>query len=74
MDNAGNPLVLIGAPQDGDMVMRSAQQTAQNGLVYYNRLTWSPQEDGSVTQRWDIMNPADSLLSTVFLGVYQKRE
>jgi hypothetical protein len=74
VDNAGNPLILSGKVWKGKMVMRTDEQTGPNGTAYYNRITWSPQEDGSVMQQWDIMSPSDSLLSTVFLGVYRKKE
>ncbi|MTB51324.1 hypothetical protein [Lewinella sp. W8] len=74
VDNAGNPLILYGAVQNGSMVMRTDEQTAQSGTVYYNRVTWTPLEDGSVRQQWDIMSTTDSLLSTVFLGIYRKEE
>ncbi|MEM9931572.1 MAG: hypothetical protein AAF840_17330 [Bacteroidota bacterium] len=74
MDNAGNPLILKGKPSPGKMVMRSAWQTSQTGNKYYNKVTWTANDDGSVTQKWDIIGTNEQILQVAFLGIYRKKE
>ena len=73
VDNAGNPLVLKGKGQKDKMVLCSQLQQSPGG-AYYSRVTWTKQPDWTVHQVWEILSHQDSLLSTVFYGIYQRKE
>jgi hypothetical protein len=40
---------------------------------YYNQITWSQNEDGTVTQLWEIYDNTDKLLKMLFKGIYNKK-
>ena len=68
----GGILELKGRASPGKMVMSSAIQQTSRGEVV-NRITWKENPDGSVTQRWDVLNREGFLLRTVFYGIYRKK-
>ncbi|WP_020570792.1 hypothetical protein [Neolewinella persica] len=74
MDNAGRPLVLKGTAVPGVMTMRSTEQTGRTGAKFYNEITWTANEDGTVTQKWDIVGTDGTLLQVAFLGIYRRKE
>lgn len=71
VDNSGYSLVLKGNLVDGKMVLTSDLVTTEKGN-YYNRITWSKKEDGSVTQVWEYINEDGKVLSEAFRGIYKK--
>ncbi len=72
ISNTGNVLNLKGnINKDGDMVLKSKLMNGKKGK-YYNQITWSKNNDGSVTQRWDILNENNKLINTAFEGIYKK--
>jgi hypothetical protein len=74
MDNGGRPLVLKGKATPGVMTMRSAAQTGRTGNLYFNEITWTANDDGTVTQKWDVLDADGALLQVAFLGIYRKKE
>lgn len=72
IDNSGNPLVLKGGLVNNKMVLVSELITNSNGS-YYNRITWTPNADGSVTQVWEYLNKEKKLISEAFRGIYKKK-
>jgi hypothetical protein len=74
MDNGGRPLVLKGKATPGVMTMRSSVQTGQTGNQYYNEITWTANDDGTVTQKWDVLDADGTLLQVAFLGIYRRKE
>ena len=55
VDNSGYSLVLKGNLSNGSMILKSKLQKGDNG-DFYNRVTWTPNKDGSVTQLWEILS------------------
>lgn len=73
VDNKGGNLVLKGKAFNNKMILKSKFQKGPNDDMYCNRITWTLNTDGSVTQRWDITNENDELLSVAFIGIYRKK-
>ena len=68
---ASGPLWLVGGlDQKGAMVLMDADPAA-NPL---NRITWTPNPDGSVRQHWETSTDGGATWSTAFDGLYVPRE
>ena len=68
---ASGPLWLVGGlDENGAMVMMDADRSA-NPL---NRITWTPNPDGSVRQHWEQSTDGGSTWTTAFDGLYVPRE
>lgn len=68
---ANGPLWLVGGlDDDGAMVMKDVDQTKSP----VNRITWTPNPDGSVRQHWEQSEDAGATWATVFDGLYVPRE
>lgn len=72
VDNQGSNLMLKGKFTDGKIILRSKLKENSNGVMFYHQITWTPNVDGTVTQRWDMFNDQDVFLSTAFLGIYRR--
>lgn len=73
VSNTGGVLRLKGNPnEDGAMVMTSGMVKNPDG-DYYNQITWTPNEDGTVTQLWVILNQKKEVINTLFRGIYEKK-
>jgi hypothetical protein len=78
IDNKGNILKLKGGLESGKMVLKSDPDTSgtkgkKNGS-YYNQITWSQNEDGTVSQLWETYNQNDKPIKTIFSGIYHRKE
>ena len=67
----GVVLRLEGGLRDGTMEMRGELPKAGGG-VQLQRIRWTPQGDGSVTQQWDTSDDDGSSWQVSFLGVYRR--
>ena len=67
MDERGGALRLEGGLQNGRMVMQSA---ASGGTS--QRITWSPEADGSVRQLWESSSDGGKTWTVAFDGKYVK--
>ncbi len=65
-------LRLHGGLQGGAMVMRGELPKAGGGGVQLQRITWTPKDDGSVEQRWDVSDDDGKSWSVSFLGIYRR--
>jgi ketosteroid isomerase-like protein len=74
VDNSGSILKLKGYFESGRMVLKSNLQKGNRAKCYYNQISWTPNEDGTVTQVWQIFNKDHSLLQTVFSGIYIRKK
>ncbi len=72
VDNSGYSLVLKGQLVNGAMVLKSDFVKGKQG-DYYNRVTWTPNKNGSVTQVWDYLNKDGKVIQEAFRGVYKKK-
>jgi len=43
-----------------------------NNKNYYNQISWIQNEDGSITQLWEIYDEHYIKISEVFKGIYKK--
>lgn len=67
VDSTGGLLVLEGQWLEGRMVLSSSAQPVQ-------RITWSPQSDGSVRQVWESSKDGGKTWSTAFDGKYVRKK
>ena len=72
VDNQGSNLVLKGKASSGKMVLKSELLKGTKVDWYANRITWTKNEDGTVTQLWEIIDKDDQVLATAFKGIYKK--
>ena len=72
VDNQGSNLDLKGTFTDGKMILKSKLRENQDGIKFYHQITWTPNNDGTVTQKWDVFNEQGELMNTAFLGIYKK--
>ncbi len=72
VDNSGFSLVMKGNLIDGKMVLKSKLLKGKQA-EYYNRITWTPNKDGSVTQVWEVVSDQDKVLQEAFRGIYKKK-
>ena len=71
VDNSGTLLMLEGHLIDGRMVLEG-DATGTDGQVSKQRITWTPNADGSVRQLWESRD-AKGEWSTSFDGIYTKK-
>lgn len=70
VDNSGLLLTLEGGMHDGAMVLQG-QIVGKDGEIAKQRITWTPNADGSVRQLWEAAN-ARGEWTTSFDGHYTK--
>lgn len=73
VSNQGYALRLSGGPRDGAMVMEGAMPNPKSGAVERQRVTWTPDPDGSVRQHWETLDAASGTWATAFDGIYRRR-
>ncbi len=73
VSNTGFVLKLKGNPEDGDMVLTSDPFHDAQGVESVHRIRWSPAEDGSVRQLWEMLQEGQ-VVRTLFDGIYRKKE
>lgn len=73
VDNSGSRLHLVGGIEAGNMVLRGVQDkpNAQTGLKQHERITWTPNADGSVRQQWETSSDDGKTWATSFDGLYR---
>jgi len=72
VDNSGFSLELKGNLVNGSMVLKSEIVKNKQG-EFYNRVTWTPNKDGSVTQLWEILSTEGKVIQEAFRGIYKKK-
>ncbi len=73
VDNQGGALILKGGMENGAMVLKSKLLEGNQGL-FYNQITWIPKDAKTVIQIWQVKNEKQELLSTLFEGIYKRKE
>ncbi len=68
----GTTLQLEGGLHDGSMVMKG-NTNGRDGKPVLNRITWTPNEDGSVRQHWEFSKDEGKSFATAFDGLYKKK-
>ena len=71
IDYAGNALYGNGGLVDDSMVLSGPGKNAK-GIDIINRITWTPNQDGSVRQHWETSSDKGQTWATSFDGLYTK--
>ena len=71
IDNTGFSLVLKGAFKENSMTLLSELLHNDKGS-FYNQITWTKNNDGSVTQVWNYLDENRKKIKEVFKGIYKK--
>ena len=71
VDSMGSLLILEGGFKEGRMVL-SGEQLQPDGKKLLNRISWTPQKDGSVRQTWETSADGGKTWKIVFDGIYKK--
>lgn len=73
VDNSGTLLELDGGLQGSNMVLQGKGKDPQGNLLIH-RITWTPNEDGTVRQHWQQSADQGQSWTTLFDGLYTKSE
>ncbi len=68
--SGGREAGIGGAPGEGPMILQGEAPDGQ-GVLRANRITWTPNADGSVRQHWEVHDGEG--WNTVFDGEYRRR-
>ena len=71
VDGEGTLLVLEGGWRDGSMVLQGERPAVDGNGATTHRITWTPNEDGTVRQLWDASRDGKSWI-VLFDGLYEK--
>ena len=71
VDASGTLLLLDGGLVDGNMVL-SGSRPAPNGAKALHRISWTPNEDGTVRQLWETSLDGGASWNVLFDGLYAK--
>ncbi len=71
VDNSGFNLTLKGNYINKKMVLTSPLTKSEKGN-YYNQISWFKNEDGSVTQTWNVLDMNHKKIREAFKGIYKK--
>ena len=72
IDNEGTVLMISGGIVNGEMVMEGERRLA-DGTQTLERITWTPNKDGTVRQLWQSSRDRGMRWITVFDGTYRRR-
>jgi len=72
VDSAGSVLEISGGIVEGKMVLTGTTLNQTGGEVQ-QRITWTPNEDGSVRQHWEQSTDGGATWTTAFDGHYVKK-
>jgi hypothetical protein len=74
IDNGGNTLHLEGEFKDGKMTLVGKnKKTNKKGEPYIERITWTPNADGTVRQNWEVSKDDGKNWNSIFNGLYKKK-
>lgn len=71
VDNQGQSLHLKGNRKGNQMILQTDEEKNKDGQVFFHRVTWTKNSDGTVRQLWEtITNGKD--VTIAFDGLYKK--
>ena len=73
VDNQGASLLLAGGLKGKNMVLYSEEMKNAQGQLYINRITWTPNDDGSVRQLWEVSSDKGKNWKAIFNGLYKRK-
>ena len=68
----GTVLRIAGGLKEGAMQLAGTDRKTPRGIVR-DRITWTPQKDGAVEQRWEISTDGGASWQTGFVGLYRRK-
>ena len=71
IDNSGTLLQLNGKFEQGRMTL-SGMTFDKDGKEVLNKIVWTPNTDGTVSQQWLVSNEQGKKWQSIFDGLYQK--
>jgi hypothetical protein len=72
VDNQGQSLHLKGNRIGNQMILQTDEETNIEGKLFYHRVTWTLNADGTVRQYWEIITNSTEV-TVAFDGLYQKK-
>lgn len=72
VDVGGLLLTVEGGLENGAMVLQG-ESSRPDGSPILNRITWTPNEDGTVRQHWQVSSDGGTTWTTSFDGLYRRR-
>lgn len=73
VDGSGTLLLLDGGLVDGSMVLQGTRPARNGSGETLHRITWTPNEDGSVRQLWEASQDDGGSWSVLFDGLYTRQ-
>ncbi len=74
IDNFGRVLELKGTFQDTAMILKSERiKDQKSNFYYFNRITWTKDSIGNISQKWDVVDEKGTVLRVVFDGIYKRK-
>ena len=73
VDSSGTLLELNGGLINGAMMMEGKRPKRDGSGMAHHRITWTPNEDGSVRQYWEASGDSGATWSVLFDGLYVPR-
>ncbi len=73
VDSTGSLLLLEGGLEDGRMVLSGVAPTDAADRLDRQRITWTPNADGTVRQHWEVSTDEGATWTTAFDGEYRRR-
>jgi len=68
----GTTLDLVGGLEDGRMVLQG-DSVSRDGEALRNRITWTPNSDGTVRQLWEVSKDQGESWQSAFDGLYKRQ-
>lgn len=72
-NTSGDVLYLQGGIVGGSMVLQGVRPSAASGAPQLQRISWTPNADGTVRQHWQTSDDDGANWTTVFDGLYRRK-
>jgi len=72
IDNQGASLHLKGSKIGNQMLLKTEKEANKAGQLFFHRVTWTDNEDGTVRQLWETVTNEN--VTVVFDGLYKRKE
>ncbi len=73
LDNQGESLHLKGNKIGNKMILKTDEVINKDGKSFFNRVTWTFNEDGTIRQYWEMVTDNTEII-VAFNGLYKKTE
>jgi hypothetical protein len=73
VDSSGTLLQLNGAAVDGKMILSGERPKRDGSGMAKHRITWTPNDDGSVQQYWEASSDNGATWNVLFDGLYVRQ-